>query len=446
MKSLNLRVLASAGLVLAVFLVFTAVALDRAFHESALASKRERMLGQVFLLMGAAEIAGDGTVLMPQELPVPEWSMPGSGQYAYVVNRSGGVLWRSPSTTGTVEVPIPFLDPGQKTFLQEELPTVDGTCFIQAYGVRWSTEATIHEYTFATVSDRSSFIAEVMAFRRTLWGWLGLTGVLLLAAQSAVLRWGLQPLRTLIRELNAIETGDQERVEGSYPRELQRLTEDINTLLHHERARQKRYRDGLADLAHSLKTPLAILRGMWGRTDDTAEARRVLEEQVSRMDSIVQYQLQRAATAGRSSIMRPVLLRPICDKLVETLHKVHRQKAVKVEVRMEEGVQVRSDEGDLTELLGNLLDNAFKWCRSRVRVSASSEGRRLMILVDDDGPGFSPELVQARTVRGVRADEKTPGHGIGLAMVADIVRAYDGELSMEQSDLAGASVRVRLPA
>lgn len=445
MKSLNLRVLASAGLVLAVFLVFTAVALDRAFHGSALTSQRERMLGQVFLLMGAAEIGAEGSVLMPRELPVPEWSMPSSGQYAYVVNRTGQVLWRSPSTTGAAEPPLPFLAPGEKVFLQETIAPVDETCFIQAYGVRWSTEAAVHEYTFAVVSDRTLFIAEVVAFRKTLWGWLGLMGVILLAAQAAVLRWGLRPLRTLIRELNAIEGGEQERVEGRYPRELQRLTEDINTLLHHERARQKRYRDGLADLAHSLKTPLAILRGMWARTESVQEARLLLDEQVLRMDNIVQYQLQRAATAGRSSIMRPVVLKPICEKLVETLRKVHRHKAVDVEVRMEAFVQVRADEGDLTELLGNLLDNAFKWCRQRAKVSASPEGGRLVIHVEDDGPGFSPEIVQAQMVRGVRADEKTPGHGIGLAMVADIVTAYGGDLSLGQSDLGGGSVRIRLP-
>ena len=445
MTSLNRRVLASAGLVLAVFIVLTAVALDQAFRDSALTSQRDRMLGQVFLLMGAAELGTDEAILMPTELPVPEWSMPESGQYAYVLERPREIVWSSPSTAGTAEPPLPFLEPGEKLFLQETVAATGDRCFIQAYGVRWSTETVVREYTFATVSDRSAFAAEVSAFRKTLWAWLGLMGLLLLAAQAAVLRWGLRPLRTMTRELNAIETGDQDGVEGHYPQELQRLTEHINTLLHHERARQKRYRDGLSDLAHSLKTPLAVLRGLWGKTLSPDEAKTALEEQVSRMDSIVQYQLQRAATAGRSSIMRPVALRPICQKLTDTLAKVYRDKNVNAELLIHEAVQVRADEGDLTELLGNLLDNAFKWCSTRIRVSGSPEGGRLVILVEDDGPGFAAGLAEAHIGRGVRADENTPGHGIGLAMVRDIVQAYDGEVRIGRSGLGGGMVTVSLP-
>jgi two-component system sensor histidine kinase PhoQ len=270
--------------------------------------------------------------------------------------------------------------------------------------------------------------------------------LLLLAAQWAILRWGLSPLRRVADELTRLERGEQERIAGNYPTELQRLTDNLNTLLTHERSQQKRYRDALADLAHSLKTPLALVRGALRdavRSDPTA---RTLDEQVERMDRIVAYQLQRASTSGRSRLAAPQPLRPAVERMLAALAKVHGDKRIATEVVVDAGVRFRGDEGDLTELLGNLLDNAFKWGRTQVRVSAEAAGGRLTLSVEDDGQGVAPEQAQRVLERGVRADQSVPGQGIGLAVVHDIVDAYGGELRIERSGLGGARIILVLPA
>jgi two-component system sensor histidine kinase PhoQ len=213
----------------------------------------------------------------------------------------------------------------------------------------------------------------------------------------------------------------------------------------HERAQQKRYRDALADLAHSLKTPLALMRGALNERGRSGAATRELDEQVEQMDRIIGYQLQRASTAGRSGFAVPQLVRPTVERLLAALQKVHAGKPIAIEIAIDSLARFRGDAGDLTELLGNLFDNGFKWARSRVRVSATSTDSRLALCVEDDGAGIEPEQVQRVLERGVRADQSVPGQGIGLAVVRDIVDAYAGELRIERSSLGGACIRLVLP-
>jgi two-component system sensor histidine kinase PhoQ len=245
-------------------------------------------------------------------------------------------------------------------------------------------------------------------------------------------------LRKVANELHSIEQGKQESLHGNYPAELRGLTGNLNTLLAHERAQQQRYRNALADLAHSLKTPLAVLQGT---ADDAASVR----EQVNRMQQSVDYQLQRAATAGRGGLNSPLEIQPLLDSLLQALHKVHADKAVSVQQHIREGLMVRADKGDLTELLGNLLDNAFKWCQQQVLLRAELADKQFVLQVEDDGKGIAPEQAEDILSRGMRADESVPGHGIGLAMVRDIVSAYEGTLQIDASPLGGARFTIRLP-
>jgi two-component system sensor histidine kinase PhoQ len=264
--------------------------------------------------------------------------------------------------------------------------------------------------------------------------------VLLLAALAAALAWGLRPLRTVAAEVRAIESGEKESLQRDYPTEIRRLTDNINTLLHHERAQQSRYKNALADLAHSLKTPLALLRGL-----GESERSPFIEEQVARMDDIVHYQLQRAATAGRSALAAPVAIAPLIERILATLEKVHRGRAISITTDLDPDCRLRGDEGDLMELLGNLLDNAYKWANSGIGLGLSCNGEELVFIVEDDGPGIPAEEVEAVLARGVRLDEATPGHGIGLPMVRDIVEAYEGKLEIARSAHGGAQITVTLP-
>lgn len=441
--SLSARISLSAGVVLLVFIILSVVALDRAFRDSARFAMQERLLGQIYLLMAAAEVDAQGRLSMPPALPEARLALPDSGLYAQIVDGTGKLVWRSHSTLGT-HAPVPTALPaGEQEFTQQ-----DGRkhgYLLGRYGIDWASAGNHYPFTFSVAEELSPLYAQIGQYRRTLWLWLGTMALLLLFAQALVLRWGLRPLRRVAEELAAIEAGQQEQLQQPYPSELSGLTQGLNDLLRHERALQKRHRDALSDLAHSLKTPLAVLQGALAEGKAAQLPADVVAEQVTRMDHIVRYQLQRAATAGHMSLAAPVGLHAVVSKLVDSLAKVHRQKSVQMQIDVADTLCFRGDEGDLMELLGNTLDNAYKWCRHRVRISAVADGEHLNVRIEDDGPGISAGDADRLLQRGARADERVPGHGIGLAVVRDIIQLYDGELAIERSELGGAQLRLVLP-
>ena len=162
------------------------------------------------------------------------------------------------------------------------------------------------------------------------------------------------------------------------------------------------------------------------------------------MNTIVEYQLQRAATAGSSGIGSYVDMEESLTRLIDSLQKVYRDRNINVEMNVDPSLMFKGDEGDLMEILGNLLDNAFKWCKRRVVVTAEQHGKKLSIRIEDDGPGMKPGQVEQLLQRGARADETVPGHGIGLSIVHNIVKAYRGSLEIKQSGLGGVCVSVVL--
>jgi two-component system sensor histidine kinase PhoQ len=229
------------------------------------------------------------------------------------------------------------------------------------------------------------------------------------------------------------------------------LTTSLNTLVHNERERRERYRHALDDLAHSLKTPLAVLRGASEASAAPAELDTAVRAQVDRMAEIVDYQLRRASTAGRSVMAATVPVAAVARKVVDALAKAYRDKQVRCRIDIDPALRFHGDEGDLMELLGNLLDNAHKWCRHEVRLearalaTAAAASARLSIRVEDDGPGFPAAEGDRLFERGMRADQVREGHGIGLAVVRDIVRVYEGTVALGKSGaLGGAEVTVSL--
>ncbi|MGH8631802.1 MAG: ATP-binding protein, partial [Burkholderiales bacterium] len=357
MKSLNARITVGAGVVLAVFVAMSAIALERAFRDSARAARQERLLAQVYLLMAAAEVDPQGRLSMTNGPSEPRLDLPGSGLYAEIIDAQGRVVWRSRSA---LSVQLPSVEPlaaGQQRF-GEVSRGDDSDYFLQSYGVGWRSGNRSHPFTFGVAEHLEPFNQQLNTYRRTLWTWLGALALLLLAAQWAILRWGFAPLRRVADELTRLEEGKQEQIAGNYPTEVRRLTENLNAVLTHERAQQKRYRDALADLAHSLKTPLALIRAALQEARSDPALARPLDEQVQRMDQIVAYHLQRAATSGRSAMAVPQPLQPAVERVMRALAKVHSAKVVQSEVVIAPRLRFRGDEGDLTEMLGNVLDNA----------------------------------------------------------------------------------------
>jgi two-component system sensor histidine kinase PhoQ len=443
MVSIRTRLLLAASMVLLVFIGLCGAALEKAFSESALQAQEARMRGVIYALLGAAEPDAQGQLALSVEaMPEPRLRQPQSGLEAALLDELGVELWHSP---GGVH-PLPLVigpDVGKWKF---ERLDGDGR-FALSFGLRWINERDAPaRYTVLVLEDPEDYEEQLAVFRRTLWSWLGGASVVLLGTLLLVQAWGLAPLRRLVGELRAVERGDAPTVGATYPAELTPLTGALNAMIVSERNQAQRYRNALGDLAHSLKTPLAVLRGLATDTRVADEPRRQLDEQVGRMQEIADHQLSRAATAGRRTLAQPVTVRPVADKIINALRKVYASRGLTFDVAADPELQARLDGGDLYELLGNTLDNAAKWARTRLRLAARREDGALLIVVEDDGPGF-PEDPERLLGRGVRADSRVPGQGLGLASVAEIIKAYEGHVALEKStDLGGARVTLRIPA
>lgn len=438
--SLNLRIILSATLVLAIFVSVTAVTLERAFVVSAESALRDKLTSQLYALMATAEVDNSGQVLMPSSELDALLGLPSSGIYAQIVDQSDKLLWQSSSALNTAP-PLPVtLDGGKKNFAKVRQGNNDFYRF--AFGVNWPVDSGTMALTFNISSNLDTFDRQITEFRTTLWTWLGSMTLLLLLSQAAILHWGLSPLRRVGRELGLIESGERDNIVGQYPREIRRLTRHINLLLQQERTQKTRYRNALGDLAHSLKTPLAVMRSTLGR--HYPDGAGTLDEQISRMNSIVEYQLQRAATPDTGATGKSVGVEPLLDRLLASLDKVYHDKAIHVKTTIEPGLVFRGDEGDLMEVLGNLLDNAFKWAEREIALEAYSAQEQLCIVIRDDGQGMPDEKITSVLQRGVRADQSVAGHGIGLSIVKNIVDARQGSLYIAQRPQGGIEVTVTL--
>lgn len=448
MQSLNLRLTLAASLVLSIFLGLAGWALDRAYRNSAETAVREHLQASIYGLLAAADMDRKGNLSLPEGLPEERFQRPGSGLYATVINAKGESIWQSPSQLGQ-QLPLPLqLPSGEWSYIRQASES-GGELFVLSFGSAWELGKRSLQFTFSVSEDPAAYNAQVTRFRRSLLGWFAALALGLLVAQGLVLRWGLSPLRRVERDLAAVESGSQESLTGSYPRELRGLTDNLNALVKTERARLTRYRDALADLAHSLKTPLAVLRGAGQHDNQEQSLEQLVKEQTERMGQIVDYQLQRAATSGRTTLMTPVAIAPLLQRILNSLAKVYAERQLTLSLEVAEDVLFRADASDLMELSGNLLDNACKWAKQRVKISAHIEtegnNQTLLLTIEDDGPGIAPEQRAVVLTRGVRIDSSVPGQGIGLAVARDITAAYGGKIEIDASrTLGGAQFQASL--
>lgn len=446
MHSLSRRLLVSVSVPLALFFGVMMVVLDTGFRALSERSLQELLGAQMVALIAAAEPQPGGGYAPPAGDLASRLRTPGSGLYAQIRSAGGRSVWRSPSTAGA---PIDFgppLDPGARRFAYGTLERE--RIAIESRGIQFEDSEGSYELTFSVAASLTPYEQQLWRFRRELFGWFIGLMLLLLATLAGLLRWVLAPVRRMEHEIHEVEEGRSETLGSGYPRELSGVAANLNTLLIGERKRVARYRDTLGNLAHSLKTPLAVMRAA---LSDRTASEAVLGPQIDRMSGIIEHQLKRAAASGGALLgQAPVEVAPIASELRVALLKVYGGKDLSIELAVSPQAQFIGDRGDLTELLGNLLDNACKWCRSIVRLTVESEGsiatrERLGIVVEDDGPGISAENRARIGQRGVRTDESVPGHGLGLSMVQDTVEMYSGQLTIETSPLGGARFSLRLP-
>lgn len=447
--SLSARLLTAVSVVLLIFFGATVVVLDSAFRLAAERAVEDRLDVQIFLLLAEAEPLRPGEIALPEDLPEPRFSTPGSGLYAQIDDASGSQVWRSRSAVG-VTLPMPEgAALGEHRFVRSVLDNGEPV-FLETLRVEWEFEdGTTAGYQFGVAESLEPYLGQVRRFRRQLFGWFAGLALALVVTLGFLLRWVLSPLRKIEREIGEVESGRRERLSDRYPTELRGVTSNTNRLIEAERSRLERYRNTLGNLAHALKTPLAVIRTSLEKQG--ADADTEIGAQVARIDDIIGYQLNRAAASGGVTLGgTPVALIEVLNKLVRTLDKVYADKRPTVHLAVNDEARYQGDEGDLVEIAGNLLDNAYKYCNNEIYVSAArlpaarGSRARLELVIEDDGPGIAPELAEEVLRRGVRADERAEGHGIGLAVVREIVETANGELEFGRSVHGGVRVVVRL--
>jgi two-component system sensor histidine kinase PhoQ len=450
--SLQNRLLAAVSILLFVFLGLTGIVLDRAFRSSVEASVAEQLQVQIYVLLAAVE-EDSGEFYFLQDLREPRFSQLNSGLYGFVSAPSLGEKLRTRSALeldfSDIAKNWTNLAIGETNFSRLEVQGGQ-EYFVATYAVAW--ERSEDPFNFTVLESTNTYASEVANFRESLWSWLGGVAVLLLVLQLVLLRWGLSPLRRLALDLKRIENGESEQLAENYPRELKAVTSNLNLLIKTERKQQTRYRETLGDLAHSLKTPLAVVGGQMrtlsalNGSKEAQEQINVVDEQLERMNQIVGYQLQRAVKSnGGNALAKKTSVRSVIQKILGALEKVYKAKGVKAECDVDAALRFLGDERDLMEVIGNVLDNAFKYGHSQVRVSAHvsvGQQTQLSITVEDDGPGVSGQDKEWILQRGTRLDTLAQGQGIGLAVVSDIVTSYGGQVDIDVSALGGAKVQL----
>ncbi|MDJ0940065.1 MAG: ATP-binding protein [Woeseiaceae bacterium] len=451
MSSLSARLLVSVSVLLLFFFGATIVVLDTAFVSAGEQAREDILDGYVMQLLAAAEPNDEGALSLPIDLFESRFNNIGSGLYAELRGESNAVLWQSRSALGLTLPAGTMPELGVRQFAPESLD--DGTPLLSlSLAVQWEfPDGSLKAYVFKVSESLDSFNAQVAGFRRQLFGWFAAVALIMLLAISVLMRSLLKPLRQVESEIGEIEEGKRVELSEDFPTELSGVARNMNLLIDSERARSDRYRYTLDNLAHSLKTPLAAMRALLNESAASSAFNERANEQIERMDEIVRYQLRKPAAAADNLVLTPVPVEKETDRLVAGLRKVYHDKSPTIATQVASDVQFRGDTGDFLELAGNLIDNACKWCESRVNVSieAATNDRAIasgmVMIVSDDGPGIPQEARDGLLQRGTRLDESTPGHGIGLAIVKDIARSYGGTLEIGDSALGGAEFTVSIP-
>lgn len=435
--------IAAVVLMLALGLVGFALAL--ANQRSSVSALQVRMESYVYLVLAAAELNDAGALKFSDNLGDPRLSQPGSGIYIHVHGASGH--WNSPSGLGIKLPELSTVPAAESRFVE---PGAGLDFFTYQYGVAWQKpDGAVTPFTVSVLVDPGEIDRLTSAFRLGLWRALGTAGAILLLAQFMLIYLGFRPLQKVAGDVVRVESGLAMRLEGHYPREIEPLARNVNKLLETEKANQQRYRNALDSLAHSLKTPLAILRT--GLETDGSSARASMRKAVDEMNQLVATRLQRASLSARRTMSAPVAVEPQAQRILASLQKVYAHKMISVEVGIPPDLQFFGEQRDLLELMGNVLDNAFKYGRSKVRVSAaavdsSTTRGGLWLRIEDDGAGIDPAQWPVLLKRGVRGDEREEGYGLGLAIVLELITAYGGKIEISRGDWGGTLIYLEIPA
>lgn len=365
----------------------------------------------------------ESVITMPVAVLDERFNITQSGYHGYI-KLNDTLIWQSVSVTDTIEpAKLPRTGAGESRFSTIEH---DGeTWYLYSFTAEFLNYNRYEAIHFHIANHARDMRAEHAVFTRTLWQStlvisLVITIVLILSLLSVLL-----PVRTLIAQLKRTRQGQQSQLSGEFPLELNAMKSTINRVLQEEQQQRERYQNALQDLAHSLKTPLTVIKG-----DPALPSS--LHPQVDQIDQIIQRQLSRARFSQKSGHQR-IALSPVIEKVCESMHKIHADKALNIMYDETQSVEYAIDQADWYEILGNILDNACKAAQQRVKVTLKEDLQWVVLSVEDDGQGIP--LAQQKQIlkRGYRLDQYTEGSGIGLATVNDLVDLYGGKIRFSEN-------------
>ena len=450
-NSLAARLIAAAAIWTMLGLAVGGVVLSNAFRNAAENSFDSRLAADMDGLIAAAEPDEDGGVRLQDRFLNHQFDRVYSGLYFQILPFQGGSSGRqishslfdrvlAVSTNLRGNAPSWGFAAGPDN---QSLRTLSRRLEFPIASTPDQHDSRIYIVTVA--GDLAEVDGESSAFNGTLIWSFALLGLGLVAAVFLQVRVGLLPLRQLKESLARIRDGKAQRLEGNFPAEIAPLAGELNSLIAHSAEVVGRARTHVSNLAHFLKTPLSVLTSE-ADADPANPLAEPVRRQVGTMRRQVDHYLARARAAGSVNVLgNRTAVAPVLTDLARVLGRIHADRAIAIETHCAPALYFRGERQDLEEMAGNLMDNACKWAHARVVVRAEGVGQRLVLTVEDDGPGLTPEEQAKVGSRGERLDESVPGSGLGLAIVRDISKLYAGFLNLESSELGGLRTRLDLP-
>ena len=447
-RSLAFRVIGFSTIwaILTLIVIFTLI--TTLYRQASERGFDSLLSAHLFNLIGSVGVSASGQLTGAPDLGDLRFSEPNSGWYWSVEPASEGVHGNLHSSSMTMAIPsptvaeVPFNSSFQRSYATEGINGEQ----LEVFESEFVLDSKNRAARFRVMGNQSELEQEISTFQRRLLTYLSLFGVGMIAINAIAILLGLQPLRRVRNALAMVREGTAHRLDGRFPAEIEPLANETNALIENNRRIVERSRTQVGNLAHSLKTPLAVLLNE-GRALGGAKGQ-LIAEQAASMQKQVDHYLQRARVAAqRDSVVYRTPVAPLVQRMVRVLQKLNPQTSLSLTLPATE-IVFAGEREDLEELLGNLLENAMKWAKSAVSVTvaplAGKDDNLFEISIDDDGPGIPEDKARDALKRGRRLDETKPGTGLGLAIVADLVNEYGGVLALERSDLGGLKAVVRL--
>lgn len=449
-RSVAFRVIAFSTVWAIITLVIIGTVISALYYRSSVRSFRTLLSAHLFNLVSSVSVSEDGTLTGNPDLGDLRFSEPGSGWYWSVMPVSGGLHGDLHSSSLTGSIPGPRrATPFDTDFRRNYRVRGPGGDRLEVLESEVVLDTNNRVARFLVTGNRNELRAEIENFQHRVYLYLSLFGVGMILINAIAILLGLRPLDRVRQSLQRVREGSAHRLDGDFPAEIKPLAVETNALIDNSRRMIERSRLQVGNLAHSLKTPIAVLQNE-GHAMGGKRGKLVIE-QTAAMQQQVDHYLRRARIAAQrdSIVFRTPLLQPL-QRLVRVMVKLNPD--IRIELHAPENEVVFAGETeDFEEIVGNLLENAMKWARSEVSVSlrasdGADQDRTAMLVIEDDGPGIPPERAAEALKRGKRLDETKPGSGLGLAIVSDLVDEYGGTLELDRAELGGLKVVVQLPA